>query len=144
MPSDQRHRAPRAETDAMRLSIRDQILIPLIGIQVAGVAAVTMATATLAADRREREIVARLNGVIDTLGHANFPYTASVLAQMRGLSGAHFAVLTEDARVTDSTLPGSRTLPAVVRAIRPIDRLGSLGESPTVLLDQTRAISRCR
>ena len=72
----------------MRLSIRNQILFPLMGIQAVAVTAITIATATLAAGRSEREIVARLNGVIDTFGHANFPYTASVLAKMRGLSGA--------------------------------------------------------
>ena len=92
----------------MRLSIRNQILIPLIAIQAVAVTAITLATATLAARRSEREIVARLNGVIDTLGHANFPYTASVLARMRGLSGAHFVAYTEDGRVTEASLPAPR------------------------------------
>ncbi len=122
----------------MRLSIRNQILIPLIGIQAVAVTAITVATATLAAGRSEREIIARLNGVIDTLGHANFPYTAKALAQMRGLSGAHFAVLTSDGRVTDATLPGLTALPPPLRELRPMDRLGSLVESPTFLLDRIR------
>lgn len=121
----------------MRLSIQDQILVPLISIQVVAVTAITIATAALAASRSEREIVARLNGVIDTLGHANIPYTASVLSQMRGLSGAHFAVLAEDGRVTDTTLPRLKTLPAAARAVLPMERLGSLGESPTFSIDST-------
>ena len=40
-----------------------------------GGAAITITAATLAARRSERQIIDRLNGVIDTLGHANFPYT---------------------------------------------------------------------
>ena len=52
----------------MRWSIRNQILIPLIAIQAVAVAAITITTATLAARRSERQIVDRLNGVIDALG----------------------------------------------------------------------------
>ena len=72
----------------MRWSIRNQILIPLIVIQGMTVCAITLAAATLAARRSERQVIDRLNGVVETLGHANFPYTRSVLARMRGLSGA--------------------------------------------------------
>ena len=122
----------------MYFPIRNQILIPVIGIQAVAVTVITVATATLAASRSEREIVARLNGVIGTLGHANFPYTASVLAKMRGLSGSHFAVFTSDGQVTDATLPTLKALPSAVRTIRPMDRLDSLGESPTFLLNGTR------
>jgi signal transduction histidine kinase len=122
----------------MRLSIKIQILIPIIGIQAVAVTAITIATATLAASRGEREIVARLNGVIGTLGHAGFPLTGSVLAKMRGLSGAHFAVLTRDGRVVDATSPIPGALPEAVRTLRPMDRLESLGESPTFLVNGTR------
>ena len=65
--------------------------------------AIAITTATLAARRSERQIIDRLNGVIDTLGHANFPYTASVLAKMRGLSGAHFIAYADDGRVTETS-----------------------------------------
>jgi hypothetical protein len=75
----------------MRWSIRSQILVPLIAIQAAAVAAITITTAALAARRTGRRIVDRLNGVIDALGDASFPYTAGVLGRMRGLSGAQFA-----------------------------------------------------
>jgi signal transduction histidine kinase len=122
----------------MRLSLRDQILIPLLAIQAIAVTAITIATVTIAAGRSEREIVARLNGVIDTLGHANIPYTASVLGQMRGLSGAHFAVVADDGRVIDATLPGLAALPPSDPAIRPMDRLRSLVESPVLVVEGTR------
>ena len=127
----------------MLRSIRNQILIPLVAIQGVAVATLTVTAATLAARRSERQIVGRLNDVIDTLGHANFPYTQSVLTKMRGLSGAHFAVYDEDGRVTDATLPALYAL-ASWPAGRPADdRLDSLGDSPT-LYWTARGISRCR
>ncbi len=122
----------------MQFSIRNQILIPILGIQVVAVTAITLTTAWLAAGRSEREIAGRLNGVIEALGHANFPLTSSVLGKMRGLSGAHFVVFTEGGRVTDGTLPGLGAVPEAVRAIRPMASLGSLGDSPTLLQAGTR------
>ena len=122
----------------MRWSIRNQILIPLIAIQAVAVTAIALATATLAARRSERQIIDRLNGVIDTLGHANFPYTASVLARMRGLSGAHFVAYAEDGRVTETSFPTSRSCRRRSGPSRHAAHLDSLGESPTVVLDGTR------
>jgi hypothetical protein len=119
----------------MLWSIRNQILVPLVAIQGVAVATVAVTAATLAARRSEQQITGRLNGVIDTLGHSNFPYTPAVLTKMRGLSGAHFGVYTEDGRVTESTLPTLKAVPRSVQAARPLDRLDSLGESSTLLLD---------
>jgi signal transduction histidine kinase len=119
-------------------SIRNQILVPLIAIQTAAVATVAVTAATLATRRSEQQIVGRLNSVIDTVGHSNFPIALGVLTKMRGLSGAHFAVFTDDGRVTDATLPSIKALPPAVHAVRPVDRLDSLGESAALLLDGTR------
>ncbi len=121
----------------MRWSIRSQILVPLIGIQAAAVTAATLTTAALAARRSEGEIIGRLNDVLDTLAHGNFPYTASVLSKMRGLSGAHFLVGGEDGRVTETSLPGLRNLPSSLRSISPVTHVDSLHESPAILLDGT-------
>jgi signal transduction histidine kinase len=122
----------------MRWSIRNQILVPLIAIQAVAVTATAITTATLAARRSERQIIDRLNGVIDSLGHANFPYTASVLAKMRGLSGAHFVAFAEDGRVTETSFPTSGDLPPSLRSIPHAAHLDSLGGSPTVVLGGTR------
>jgi signal transduction histidine kinase len=122
----------------MLWSIRNQILLPLVAIQGLAVATVAVTAATLAARRSERQIIDRLNGVTETLGHSNFPYTEGVLAKMRGLSGAHFAVYTEDGRVTDATLPKLKGVPPAVLAAGPVDRLDSLSESATLLLEGTR------
>ncbi len=125
----------------MLRSIRNQILVPLIAVQ--GVAVVTLAltAATLAARRSEQQIVGRLNEVIDTLGHSNFPYTQSVLSKMHGLSGAHFAVYDEDGRLTDATLPALFALSSWVPSVQPTTRLDSLANSPTLLLSGTRYLT---
>jgi signal transduction histidine kinase len=120
------------------LSIRNQILVPLIAIQSIAVVTVAVTAARLAASRSEHHIIGRLNGVISALYHANFPYTEGVLARMRALSGAHFAVFTNDGRVTAATLPALETLPPALQVVRPFDRLDSLGESSALVLEGTR------
>jgi signal transduction histidine kinase len=125
----------------MRWSIRQQILVPLIAIQAAAVMAITITTATLAARRSEQQIISRLNGVIDTLGHANFPYTRSVLTQMRGLSGAHFVAYAEDGSVVETSLPAIPRLPASLGNSPVAAHLDSLGTSPTAIVDGTRYLA---
>src|SRR5271154_4545132 len=120
----------------MRWSIRNQILIPLIGILAVAVAA--LVTATLAARRSEREIIGRLNDVLGTLGHGNFPYTSSVLARMRGLSGAHFIVRGDDGRVIEASLREIADLPASLSTVPAAGHVDSLAESPSVAVGGTR------
>jgi signal transduction histidine kinase len=122
----------------MRWSIRSQILVPLIAIQAAAVAAIAITTATLAARRSEREIVDRLNGVIDALGNASFPYTAGVLDRMRGLSGAQFAAYVEDGRVTASSLASLDVLPPEMRSLPAAVHIDELGGNPEATFEGTR------
>ena len=105
----------------MRWSIRNQILIPLLAIQAAAVTAATVTMATLAVKRSEREIIGRLNDVVDTVMHGNFPYTESVLDRMRGLSGAHFIVAGAGGDLVHTSLPNLESLPARCRSCRPPD-----------------------
>jgi signal transduction histidine kinase len=122
----------------MRWSIRDQILIPLIAIQAVAVTAIAITTATLAAQRSEQQIIDRLNGVIDTLEHANFPYTAGVLAKMQGLSGAHFIAYAHDGRVTETSFSTLKDPPPLLRSLPMVAKLDSLGASPTAVLGGIR------
>jgi hypothetical protein len=126
----------------MRWSIRSQILLPLIAIQTTAVAAIAIATATFAARRSERQIVDRLNGVIDALGDATFPYTApAVLVRMRGLSGAHFAAHDRDGRVTASSLAGLEVIPAKLRSLPATRHIDALGGNPEAKLGVTRYLA---
>ncbi len=118
----------------MRSSIRNQILIPLIGIQAVAVTAATVTVATLAATRTEREILSRLNDVIDTLAHGNFPFTASVLSRLRGLSGAHFIVAQPTGEIMETSLPDLDRLPESLRSVPQATHVESLDRHPAVLL----------
>ncbi len=122
----------------MRWSIRNQILIPLLGIQAVAVTAATVTMATLAVRRSEREIISRLNDVGDTLSHGNFPYTESVLNRMRGLSGAHFVVATEGGKVLHTSLPAFEVLPASLRDLPREGRIESLQQAPAISVGGTR------
>ena len=122
----------------MRWSIRNQILVPLIGIQAVAVTAATVTTATLAAGRSEREIIGRLNDLLDTLEHGSFPYTRSVLAKMRGLSGAHFIAWGPEGQVTETSLPALDGLPISLRAVPAAIHMDSLAESPSIRVGGTR------
>lgn len=125
----------------MPRSIRDEILIPLVVIQAVAVTATAFATANLAAKRSERGIVERLNGVVATLGHANFPYTGGVLARMHGLTGAHFVAYSPDGQIGESSLPGLDGLSDSLRSVVPAALLGPLGGASQVDLRGTRYLA---
>src|SRR4051794_16455727 len=119
---------------ALRWSIRNQILIPLIAIQGATVCAITLTTAELTARRSERQVIGRLNGVIATLGQANFPYTQIVLSQMKGLSGAEFIAYSPGGEINATSFAHLEDSPPPLRSIPPTARVDSLGEAPAVNL----------
>lgn len=80
-------------TGAVRWTIRSQIIVPLVGVQVLAVAGSSFVVAELAARSAERRIVERLAGVIDALEPSSFPHTDAVLARMSRLSGAEFVAV---------------------------------------------------
>jgi signal transduction histidine kinase len=97
----------------VRWSIRNQILLPFVGILMLAVTLIAITAAWLAARRSEQQTIANLRDVAGTLGRGNYPYSAAVLEQMRGLSGAHFVwlggngeVLASTLGVDESSLPG--------------------------------------
>ncbi len=122
----------------MRLSLKNQILIPIVGIQIPAVTIITILSAQLATNRSEREIIARLNSVIGTLEEARFPYTPGVLARMRGLSGAHFALMKSDGSLAAATLPDLKSLPAPPRTSAPRPHLEALAEAPMCQVNDVR------
>jgi signal transduction histidine kinase len=117
----------------MRLSLKNQILIPIVVIQLAATAAIAATTAWFSARRVERQVIARLVDLVETLDRANFPYTAGVLGKMHGLSGAHFIALDNDAAVATSLPESDRPRPSDLRAAS-VGRLESLGASPRLTL----------
>lgn len=116
----------------MTRSIRNQILIPLVAVQVVTVVTIALVAARLATNRVESQVTSRLEGVVETLGRSNFPLTSGVLDKMRGLSGAHFVASDERGRVIESTLANLSGLPPALRNLPVQTRLDSPGASPKV------------
>ena len=77
----------------MRWPLRNQILLPMTCLMAATLMIVSSVDAFLAARGARREIESKLADVSDTLASANYPLTDAVLRQMRGFSGAEFALV---------------------------------------------------
>ncbi|MHC5541869.1 sensor histidine kinase, partial [Singulisphaera rosea] len=122
-------------------SIRNQILWPLVTIQVLAVVAITLSATTIAARRAERQIIDRLDGVASALGHATFPFNTTVLTRMRGLSGAHFVGYDDRGRISATTLAKPEELPSWLPSVPRTSRVHSLGSSPTVQVEDARYIA---
>jgi signal transduction histidine kinase len=78
---------------------------PLLAVAVVSLAAVGVIYSWLAANQTRSRIEGQLRGVVGVLLTANFPLTESVLAKMRDLSSAEFALVDDSGRVLASTLP---------------------------------------
>ncbi len=81
----------------MRWSIRYQLLVPLVTLLL-GVLGVSGWAALAAAGRARQQIEDQVRDVARTLGGSNFPLTANVLEQMKGLSGAEYVLVRPDGR----------------------------------------------
>jgi signal transduction histidine kinase len=100
----------------VRWSIRNQILVPFAVLQIFALTALTLAATLFSVRRVERETDRRLQSVVSTLQETSFPLTENVLQQMRGLSGAEFAVVGDDDHVLLTTLARSTDdLPQIPR-----------------------------
>jgi len=88
----------------MRWPIRNQILLPLISIQILVVMGVTWLAAWSSLRRVEAEIQHRFRELTATIQQSTFPLTEAVLKQMHGLSGAEFVIQDADGRGLVSTL----------------------------------------
>lgn len=120
----------------MRYSIRNQVLLPILAIQAVAIAAITTASVSLAEHRTERQIVERLDGVVDALGGSSFPLTDGVLARMHGLSGAQFIAYDLEGRPVAASdpaflkgAPDLGTISAVSQG-----RAGSLNDAPSLAI----------
>src|SRR5467141_3302764 len=86
----------------MRLSIRYQLLLPLLTLLL-GVIGMSTWTALASASRARQQIDAQVNDITDTLQQANYPLTGRVRQLMKVFSGADYLLATGPRRMT--TLP---------------------------------------
>lgn len=84
-----------------------QLLLPVVGLLVAGVLANVAFAAWLAARRHSEEIAVRQQQVADTLASSRVALSPAVLTAMQSLTGNHFIIWNN--RVVTATLPASET-----------------------------------
>ncbi|RLT22223.1 MAG: sensor histidine kinase [Planctomycetota bacterium] len=103
----------------MHWPIRNQILLPFAMLQGLAIAVISLSASWIAADRAERESIARLDQVVGTLSASSFPVRGPVLEQMKGLSGADFIAASDSGTITATTLPES-TATGIIAAPRTV------------------------
>ena len=109
----------------MRLTIRHQLLLPLITLMV-GVVALCAWIAWSSGERARRQIEAQLDNIADSVSSATFLLNMRTLKLMKGMSGAEFLVCDSHRQPLDdggqplTTLP---TLPADLPELGPRGRL---------------------
>jgi signal transduction histidine kinase len=82
----------------MRLSLRYQILLPML-LLVLGITGLGVWAAVHAVQKAVRnQIEAQLAQVVHTISDASFPFTERVLAQLKDLTGAEFVLIGPDDR----------------------------------------------
>ncbi len=104
----------------MRWSLQRQIFVPFSLLLVGAVAITSLASAWDAARRSNVDNAQQLKNLVQTLRGASIPYTEGVLRQVKGLSGAEFALMNADGTVAatsflfpPSSLPHFTEMPAV-------------------------------
>jgi len=122
----------------VRWSLQSQIFVPFSLLLVVAVAITSLAAAWDAARRSNADNAQQLKNLVQTLRGSSIPHTAAVLKQVKGLSGAEFALATSDGAVSTSTFasPASR-LPAPAN-MPTVESLLRITDLPTVEQNERR------
>jgi signal transduction histidine kinase len=89
----------------MRLPLRYQILLPLVGILMLTVTALSLVFGWIAVRNAERNIESRIQVVARTIAGTAFPLTPTVLNQIRKLTDAELVLQSRDGEVLQATVP---------------------------------------
>jgi len=92
-----RHFSSRKST--MRWPLRNQIMLPMVGVMLAALVGVSALNAYLSGRKVKQQIEHQLQEVTGTLSESTFPLTETVLRQMRGLTGAEFVLVGDSGEV---------------------------------------------
>lgn len=129
----------------MRRSIQTQILLPFSVTVVVAVTVIASTSSWLAVRQAEKRTLLQLRGVTETLDRLTVPFAASVLSQMRSLSGAEFVAIDQSERISASTLPTEATprVGSQLTSLQPRSPLAdqSLSELPVISIQQTRYLA---
>ncbi len=121
----------------MRWPIRNQILVPFALLQAVAIGGISLSASWIAAERAERDSVARLDQVVETLNASQFPIRSAVLKQMKGLSGADFIASGNSDSITATTLTESVAKEIIRSTLTVTSGSGKLGEfQPVSIADE--------
>lgn len=118
----------------MRVSIRYQLLLPLLALML-GMAGMSTWSALAAAGRARRQLEAQMDHVVATVGSVTFPRNLQTLRLMKGLSGADFILCDasrEPLRDDDRPMTTLSELPARLPEPEPASQDHPLGEAVAV------------
>ena len=116
----------------MRWPIRLQLLLPILLVAIVALAMSSATSGYFGSRQVRRQQEDNLRRVIGTLTEATFPLTDRVLHQMRGLSGAEFALLDEKDQIGATTLPTPQSEWELLRSIPAHAELEHLAARPVV------------
>jgi signal transduction histidine kinase len=120
----------------MRLSIRYQLLLPLLTLLL-GVVGISTWTAIASANRAREQLEARVRNVAQTLSESNIPLAAPhVLEMIAGLSGAEYVLVGKDGRLRPSST--IRAEPSLLRPAGVAERWQEVGLGPPVAIDNEK------
>ncbi len=97
-----------SETEAVRWTLRLQILVPFVLLSLGVIVATSVITVATAVRQIEQERDEQLQAEVQTLAIASFPLNDAVLQRLKVLSGADVVVL-QQGQLQGSTLPGLTT-----------------------------------
>src|SRR5262245_2728971 len=113
----------------MRLSIRYQLLLPLVALMI-GVVGMSTWSALASAGRARRQIEAQMDAVAATVNSVTFPRNPQTLHLMKGLSGADFLLcdahmkplrdVNDNPMTTLAAVPAELPAPALSQADHPL------------------------
>ncbi|MHB1037101.1 MAG: sensor histidine kinase [Pirellulales bacterium] len=118
----------------MRWPIQIQILLPMMAIVLVATVAAALGSAYLGGVRAHREQEENLKRVAKTLADGSFPLTQRVLAQMAGLSGAEFVLVTGEGLLQDSTIRTDADEFAVLTQLRVVPAMESRPVKPSAVV----------
>ncbi len=87
----------------MRMPIRYQFMLPLLGVAIASLVAIGSINARWATQQTRSRIEEQLRGVVSVLTNSSYPLTNSVLKQMGGLANAEFVLTDSSGRMQESS-----------------------------------------
>ncbi len=115
----------------MRWSIRNQIMLPVGALVLASVLGTSFISAYFVARQSDRHSFLQLHALVKTLSQSRIPFSAQVLQNIKGLSGAEFVAIDSDGAVTQRTAEIPADFATDFPRVPRVDDVQQLSQLPT-------------